>query len=137
MATHAEVDFGTDDGSSFTKATPNFSDITIEGSLIANSYYRTELRSHIDTDTHYVLVRTKTASGTGASNGYLPLIFKTTDNFTNLTLVNTPDDVGSDMPDNDFTRGQHWYDLEIEIDPTSNDIIYVIINWHEVKCGTS
>ena len=127
-----------DDGSSFTKATPNFPDITSGGSLInEQDYYRTEIAcSHIDTDTHYVLVRTKTASGTGASNGYLPLIFKTTDNFTNLTLVNAPDDVGSDMPDNDFTRGQHWYDLEIEIDPTSNDIIYVGgINWHRSQNG--
>tara|TARA_B100000575_G_scaffold46385_1_gene33544 strand:+ start:3031 stop:9417 length:6387 start_codon:yes stop_codon:yes gene_type:complete len=122
-----------DDGSSFTKATPNFPEITSGGSLISEvDFFRTEIAcSHIDTDTHYVLVQTKTASGTGASNGYLPLIFKTTDNFTNLTLVSAPDDVGSDMPDNDFTRGQHWYDLEIEIDPTSNDIIYVGgINWH-------
>ena len=127
-----------DDGSSFTKATPNFPGITSGGSLITEQdYYRTEIAcSHIDTDTHYVLVQTKTASGTGASSGYLPLLFKTTDNFTNLTLVNTPDDVGSDMPDNDFTRGQHWYDLEIEIDPTSNDRIYVGgINWHRSQNG--
>ena len=127
-----------DDGSSFTKATPNFPDITSGGSLISEvDYFRTEIAcSHIDTDTHYVLVRTKTASGTGASNGYLPLILKTTDNFTNLTLVSAPDDVGSDMPDNDFTRGQHWYDLEIEIDPTSNDIVYVGgINWHRSQNG--
>ena len=40
------------------------------------------------------------------------------------------------MPDNDFTRGQHGYDLELEIDPTSNDIIYVGgINWHRSQNG--
>ena len=124
-----------DNGTVFTRATPNFPALT--GGIDASSYLRTEIApSHIDTDTHYVLVQTTTTSATADSNGRLPLLFKTTDNFTNLTLLNTPDDIGSDMPDNDFTRGQHGYDLELEIDPTSNDIIYVGgINWHRSQNG--
>ncbi|MFL2611196.1 MAG: Ig-like domain-containing protein [Flavobacteriaceae bacterium] len=124
-----------DDATTFTRATPNFPNLT--GGIDATSYRRTEIApSHIDTDTHYVLVQTTTTSATADSGGRLPLLFKTTDNFTNLTLLNTPDDVGTDMPDNDFTRGQHGYDLELEIDPTSNDIIYVGgINWHRSQNG--
>ena len=117
-----------DDGTNFTQASPNYpATPTIDQAKI----YRTEIApSAIDTDTHYVLMRANTASG------MKPFIFKTTDNYTNFTYVVGPNDVDTGIGADDFTRGQAWYDLEIEIDPTSNDKVYVGgINWHKTSNG--
>ena len=71
-----------------------------------------------------------------AGSGNKPFIFKTTDNYTNFTYVVGPNDVDTGIDADDFTRGQAWYDLEIEIDPTSNDKVYVGgINWHKTSNG--
>ena len=44
---------------------------------------------------------------TGTASGTIPFIYKTTDNFTNLTLYSScPADVDTGIPDEDFTRGQ-------------------------------
>ena len=116
------------DGTTFTKANPTFPAFP---SVAANSFYRTEIApSHQDTDTHYVLVRTNTASGT------IPLIYKTTDNFTNLSYIVAPADADTGIPDQDFTRGQSGYDLEIEVDPTNDNIVYVGgIDWFRSQNG--
>ena len=109
-----------DDGSTFTRATPTW-DNTPAG--IA----RTEIApSATDTDTHYII----------ASVGNKANLYKTVDNFATITTLNEPQDDEVGMPADDFTRGQSFYDLEIEVDPTNDDIVYAGgINWHRSDDG--
>ena len=109
-----------DDGSTFTRATPTW-DNTPAG--IA----RTEIApSATDTDTHYII----------ANVGNKANLYKTVDNFATITTLNEPQDDEVGMPADDFTRGQSYYDLEIEVDPTNDDIVYAGgINWHRSDDG--
>ncbi|MDP9961735.1 T9SS type A sorting domain-containing protein [Chryseobacterium lathyri] len=57
---------------------------------------------------------------------------KTTDGGTTWITTNTagsgitlPNPIDTGQPDNDFTRGQAFYDLVIETDPTNDDHVYV------------
>jgi len=53
-------------------------------------------------------------------------IYRTTNGFaTAPTETALPNDVDSGIPANDFTRGQSFYDLMIEADPTNDNIFYV------------
>jgi photosystem II stability/assembly factor-like uncharacterized protein len=52
-------------------------------------------------------------------------IYKTTDNFTNITTLALPNDADTGIDANDFTRGQAFYDLLIRVDPTNDNILYV------------
>ena len=120
-----------DDGSNFVRATPNFPAFPdIDGLVIL----RTEIApSAIDTDTHYVLMA---VAGTNSPSTNIPIIYKTTDNFVNLTYIAPPEDADTGIPNDDFTRGQWFYDLEIEVDPTNNDIVYVGgIDWFRSQDG--
>jgi subtilisin-like proprotein convertase family protein len=60
-----------------------------------------------------------------------PHIYATTNAFNNFTELAKPEDAdfpypGYDgIPANDFTRGQDFYNLVIEIDPTNDNIVYV------------
>jgi len=103
-----------DNGTNFNKASPTYD-------VAATNIGRTEIASsESDTNRHYVLMR---------ANGVAE-IYKTTDNFTTLEKLNEPVDVDTEIPATDFTRGQSFYDLEIEVDPFNEDIIYVGgINW--------
>lgn len=65
----------------------------------------------------YALTQGTTSSG--------PHIFATTDAFNTETELSKPNDVDTDIPSKDFTRGQAFYDLVIEVDPTNDDIVYV------------
>lgn len=58
-------------------------------------------------------------------DGTDPHIFVTTDAFTTTTELATPDDADNGITAADFTRGQDWYDLVIEVDPTDDTIVYV------------
>ena len=53
-----------------------------------------------------------------------PKLVKSTDgeNFTDLTL---PIDVDQGIPESDFTRGQSWYDIMIDSDPSNPNTVYV------------
>ena len=119
------------DGTTFTRATPNYPGYP---AVNPDNIQRTEIApSAIDTDTHYVLMRV-----TGTASGTIPVIYKTTDNFTNLTYIPAPADADTGIPDEDFTRGQAYYDLEIEVDPTNDDILYVGgIDWFRSQNGGS
>lgn len=109
-----------DDGDNFTRASPSYTttptDIT-----------RTEIApSATNTDTHYVLMRANR----------VPEIYKTTDNFASLQKLPEPNDADNSISATDFTRNQSFYDLEIEVDPTNDDIVYVGgINWHRSQNG--
>ena len=88
---------------------------------------RTEIApSATNTDTHYII-----ASVNNEAN-----LYKTTDNFASITSLNEPQDDEDGMSPTDFTRGQSFYDLEIEVDPTDDDIVYAGgINWHRSNDG--
>ena len=112
--------FYSDDGTSFIKANPTYdvAPTNVERTEIASSY--------TNSGTHYVLMR---------ANGEAEL-YKTVDNFVNLTKLAEPADVETGMPATDFTRGQSFYDLEVEVDPTNDDIVYLGgINWHRSSDG--
>lgn len=50
-------------------------------------------------------------------------LFTTTDAFTNVSTLNEPTDADLGIPALDFTRGQAFYDLEIEADASDNLIV--------------
>jgi photosystem II stability/assembly factor-like uncharacterized protein len=52
-------------------------------------------------------------------------ILRTTDGFTSVETLALPDDADNGIPADDFTRGQAFYDLMLETDPTNDDIVYV------------
>lgn len=58
-------------------------------------------------------------------DGTDPHIFVTTDGFATSTELATPNDADTGIPSTDFTRGQDFYDLVIEVDPVDDDIVYV------------
>ena len=110
-----------DDGANFTKASPTWDDPP--GSNIR----RTEIApSNTDTDTHYILAQVN-----GEANFY-----KTSDNFATIQTLPEPIDQEDGISTTDFTRGQSSYDLEIEIDPNNDNIVYAGgINWHRSEDG--
>ena len=52
-------------------------------------------------------------------------IYVTTDKFSTTTKLNEPNDADNRISATDFTRGQSGYDLEIETDPSNENIVYV------------
>ncbi|MEQ9405177.1 MAG: choice-of-anchor J domain-containing protein [Cyclobacteriaceae bacterium] len=57
--------------------------------------------------------------------GAVGTIVYTSDKGTNWNTVNEPADVDNGIPDDDFTRGQAWYDLVIAVDPNDENAIVV------------
>lgn len=52
-------------------------------------------------------------------------LFITTDAFTTVRPITEPNDADNNIPATDFARGQAFYDLEIETDPTNDNILYI------------
>jgi hypothetical protein len=48
----------------------------------------------------------------------------TTNGFTSTTTLALPDDADTNIDPNDFCRGQAFYDLMLEVDPTNDQILY-------------
>ncbi|WP_457609854.1 WD40/YVTN/BNR-like repeat-containing protein, partial [Lutibacter sp.] len=63
--------------------------------------------------------------GDDGTNAPPPHIFVTTDAFATTTELAKPDDADTGISAADFTRGQAFYDLVIEVDPTDDTIVYV------------
>lgn len=66
----------------------------------------------------YVLAQTRTS-------GAPVKMFKTEDNFTNVTRLSLPNDADANIAASDFTRGQTFYDLLLRIDPNNENTLYV------------
>jgi gliding motility-associated-like protein len=79
---------------------------------------RTEIEvSATDPEKLYVL---------GSTNAGVPIIYKTTDAFASSpTEMPLPKDADTGISEDDFTRGQSFYDLVIEADPSNDEILYV------------
>ncbi len=88
---------------------------TLEATL--DNANRVEIEvSHSDSEKLYALVE-------GTDN--VPHIYKTNDGFSNITELSKPNDADPDIPANDFARGQDFYNLVIEVDPTNDELVYV------------
>ena len=94
---------------------------------------RTEIAvSPTNANTVYVLGQTSDSSN--------PVkIYKTTDNFANVSELALPNDADTGISSTDFTRGQAFYDLLLRVDPTNEDILYVggIDLFKSINGGTS
>lgn len=89
---------------------------------------RTEIAlSKQNANTVYVLARVATLNETEtAFVDPFVSILKTTDAFETAPInLALPDDVDTGIPANDFTRGQGFYNLTVEVDPTNDEITYV------------
>ena len=66
-------------------------------------------------------------------------LFVSNDALLSTTAINEPDDADTSIPANDFTRGQAFYDLVIEVDPTNDQIIYAggIDTFRSTNAGNS
>ncbi|WP_194851364.1 T9SS type A sorting domain-containing protein [Nonlabens antarcticus] len=63
-------------------------------------------------------------------------IFKTINGFQSLDQLSEPEDADLGISDTDFTRGQAFYDLMIEVDPINDEKVYVGgINVHRTLDG--
>lgn len=60
-----------------------------------------------------------------AQGGATPVtILKTTDSFDTVITLTPPADADTGIAADDFTRGQSFYDLLLEVDPTNDAIVY-------------
>ena len=123
-----------DDGTTFVRVVPNFPAFP---NTSFDKLGRTEIASsRTVTDTHYIIVVNSDHNSSTLEYPNIPVIYKTTDNFANLTYIEPPKDADLGIPDFDFTRGQSFYDLEIEVDPDDPNIIYVGgIDWFRSQDG--
>jgi len=123
-----------DDGTTFVRVVPNFPAFP---NTSFDKLGRTEIASsRTVTDTHYIIVVNSDHNSSTLEYPNIPVIYKTTDNFANLTYIEPPKDADLGIPDIDFTRGQSFYDLEIEVDPDDPNIIYVGgIDWFRSQDG--
>lgn len=51
-------------------------------------------------------------------------LYISNDKMANITALNEPNDADNSIPATDFARGQAFYDLVIEVDPTNDQIVY-------------
>ncbi|MGV6830946.1 MAG: proprotein convertase P-domain-containing protein, partial [bacterium] len=100
--------FSSTNGTTWTEAT---------ASPLANSN-RVELAvSSSNENKLYALTEGTTTAG--------PHIYVTTNGFTSVTELAKPNDADTGISSTDFTRGQDFYDLVIEVDPANDQTIYV------------
>ena len=102
---------------------------------------RTEIAlSKLNASTVYVLGRVRTVNGSNQLIAPFVSLLKTTDAFaTSPTALSLPNDADTNIPANDFTRGQGFYNLVIEVDPTNDAIAYAggIDLFRTVDSGTN
>ncbi|WP_299062572.1 T9SS type A sorting domain-containing protein [uncultured Polaribacter sp.] len=103
---------------------------------------RTEIAvSKQNANTVYVLARigTLNVAETAFITPYVSLL-KTTDGFATLpTDLTLPNDADTNIPADDFARGQAFYNLVIEVDPTNDAIAYAggIDLFRSIDSGTN
>ena len=86
----------------------------IERHVVANAS-RTEIElSSSDPDKIYILAEENPVT-----------VLRTTNGFASVETLALPNDADNGIPANDFTRGQAFYDLMLEVDPNNDEIVYV------------
>ncbi|MGC6523711.1 MAG: WD40/YVTN/BNR-like repeat-containing protein, partial [Flavobacteriaceae bacterium] len=115
--------YSSSDGTNFTLHNPSFPSISNKSNI-----RRVEIEpSGQNSGTFYILINYNNQAD----------IYKTIDGFSTLTQLSEPaDEQPADIAAGDFTRGQAFYDLEVEVDPTNDNIVYVGgINWFKSTDG--
>jgi PKD repeat protein len=69
-----------------------------------------------ESDSNYVYAIIEQSGGVGR-------IIRTTDHGANWTILNKPNDADNGISAADFSRGQAWYDLIIEVDPNDKEAV--------------
>jgi hypothetical protein len=84
----------------------------------------------------YSFIENSTTNGTGTP---IIVLRKSTDNGVSWSSMTLPVDNDSDMPADDFTRGQVWYDQALSVDPNNpqNVLIGGIDLFRSVDAGAS
>ncbi len=102
---------------------------------------RTEISvSKQNANTVYVLARVRTYDVNNNLIAPFVSILKTDDAFaTSPAALTLPNDADTNIPANDFARGQAYYNLLIEVNPTNDEIAYVggIDLFRTTNSGTS
>jgi len=111
-------------GGTILKST-NGSVFTVGYTLVTANARRVEIAvSKQNANTIYVLASNANTDGGGSPVAPYLTMLKTTDSFSNTTTLSLPNDADTGIDVQDFTRGQAFYDLEIEVDPTDDTKIY-------------
>ncbi len=85
---------------------------------------RTEIAvSNTNPNKVYVLADRNSNDGTTSTD--LTVIYKTTDDFATSSIIATPVDADTAISSLDFTRGQAFYDLMMEINPLNDENLFV------------
>ena len=114
LTTTRSVVHGTDNGAILSSDNGNSFNVV----LPINNVGRMELAvSKTDPGKMYLI------AWTYSSNSSSPSCIKTTDAFVNINYFTKPD--GDATPANDFTNGQGYYDLMLEVDPNNDDVVYI------------
>jgi len=93
--------------------------------------------SKTDPNKVYAVIMVSNVLGTTQIAPYVKIL-KTTDSFSNVNYLSLPNDSYGGIPSDDFTNGQGWYDLALEVNPTSDETIYIGgINWFKSSNGGS
>jgi len=107
---------GSSDGSGTILSSSN--GITFEVKHVIPNARRTQIAvSKQNANTIYVLSEVR-------SDATKLSFIKTTNGFTSTTNVSLPNDVDTGIPANDFTRGQAFYDLLLEVAPNNDQTVY-------------
>lgn len=72
-----------------------------------------------------------------ANSGQVANIYGTTDGFENFTRLNEPNDADEDISETDYTRGQAFYNLPIEVDVNDNLFVGGIDLFRSTDNGTT
>lgn len=75
-------------------------------------------------NTIYALIQIRTTDVNSNTIAPYLKIRKTTNGFSSTSVLALPNDADNGISADDFTRGQAWYDLVIEVDPTDDTKIY-------------
>lgn len=92
--------------------------------------HRTELEpSSINAEKFWVAIRN---SSTGEAD-----LFFTDDAFATISSMNEPNDADNEIPSTDYTRGQAFYDLPVEVDASDNLYVGGIDLFRSTNEGTN
>jgi len=113
-------------GGTILKSTDGIT-FTIAHTIATANTRRTQIAvSKQNANTVYVLAQVRTVNGAGtALTAPFVEMLKTTDAFATTTNMSVPADVDTGIPNDDFTRGQAFYDLVLEVNPSDDTKVYV------------
>ncbi len=107
-------------------------------SLIATvpSSQRVEIEPHPTTAGTWWIAAGTVTNPCGARS-YAADLYTTVNSFTNITVINEPNDQDNGIPATDFTRSAPWYNLIIESDASGNLVVGGVDLFRSTNNGTN